>query len=113
MEEPSAHHLIIHPAFLFDKHYFDLIGALFYTTNQALKYRLFAAVVFDDRYITGNYNFQDPADFQMYLDELRSSINGHVNKDVNVTQESGILTLSTCIATSPNERWMVNATREQ
>jgi len=36
-----------------------------------------------------------------------------VNKDVNVTQESGILTLSTCIATSPNERWMVNATREQ
>lgn len=86
---------------------------LIYTTNQALKYRLFAAVVFDDRYILGNYNFLDPADFQMYLDELRSSINGHVNMDVNVTQDSGIITLSTCIASSPNERWMVNATREQ
>jgi sortase B len=49
----------------------------------------------------------------MYLDELRSSINGHVNMDVNVTPESGILTLSTCIETSPNERWIVNATREQ
>ena len=70
-------------------------------------------MVFDDRYILGNYNFKNPADFQQYLDELRSSINGHVNMDINVTQETGILTLSTCIATSPNERWMVNATLEQ
>ncbi len=70
-------------------------------------------MVFDDRYILGNYDFRDPVDFQKYLDELKSSINGHVNPDVNVTQETGILTLSTCIATSPNERWMVNATREE
>lgn len=86
---------------------------LIYTTNQALKYRLFASVTFDDRYILGNYNFNDPVDFQKYLDEIRSSINGHVNMDVNVTQNTGILTLSTCIADSPNERWMVNATREE
>ena len=84
-----------------------------YTTNKTLKYRLFAAVTFDDRYLMGSYNFSIPEDFQMYLDELRSSINGIVNMDVNVTQETGILTLSTCIADSPNERWMVNATREE
>ena len=97
-----------------DQAFFDANPYIYiYMPNQALKYRIFATVVFDDRYILGNYNFLDPEDFQMYLDELRSSINGHVNNDVNVTQESGILTLSTCIATSPNERWMVNATREQ
>ncbi len=70
-------------------------------------------MVFDDRYILGNYNFKDPTDFQKYLDEIRSSINGHVNMDVNVTQQTGILTLSTCIADSPSERWLVNATREE
>ena len=70
-------------------------------------------MVFDDRYILGSYSFVDSADFQKYLDELKSSINGHVNTDINVTQDTGILTLSTCIADSPNERWMVNATREE
>ena len=53
----------------------------------------------------------DPAaDPQKYLDELRSSIDGNVNQDVSVTQDSKILTLSTCISEYPNQRWLVNAT---
>ncbi len=83
-----------------------------YLPDQTLKYRIFAAVAFDDRYLLGNYNFSIPQDFQTYLDELKSSIDGHVNPEVNVTQETGILTLSTCIGDSPSQRWMVNATRE-
>lgn len=83
-----------------------------YLPEQTYKYRIFAAVTFDDRYLMDNYNFSDPADFQKYLDELRSSINGNVNNDVNVTKETGILTLSTCIGDAPNNRWMVNATWE-
>ncbi len=97
-----------------DKAFFDENPYVYiYMPNQTLKYRVFAAVVFDDRYILGSYSFVDSADFQKYLDELKSSINGHVNTDINVTQDTGILTLSTCIADSPNERWMVNATREE
>lgn len=83
-----------------------------YLPDQALRYRIFAAVTFDDRYLLGNYNFSSPEYFQKYLDELRSSIDGHVNTEVNVTQSTGILTLSTCIGDSPNQRWMVNATKE-
>ena len=83
-----------------------------YLPEQTYKYRIFAAVTFDDRYLMDSYNFSDPADFQKYLDELRSSINGNVNNDVNVTKETGILTLSTCIGDAPNNRWMVNATWE-
>ncbi len=83
-----------------------------YLPDQTLKYRIFAAVTFDDRYLLGNYNFSYPEDFQRYLDELRSSIDGHVNTEVNVTQNSGILTLSTCIGDAPSQRWMVNATKE-
>ena len=97
-----------------DQAFFDANPYIYiYLPNQTLKYRVFATVVFDDRYILGNYDFKNPADFQSFLDEIRSSINGHVNMDVNVTHETGILTLSTCIATSSNERWIVNATREE
>lgn len=83
-----------------------------YLPEETLRYRVFAAVAFDDRYLLGNYNFFYQEDFQSYLDDLRSSIDGHVNMDVNVTPATGILTLSTCIGDSPSQRWMVNATKE-
>ncbi len=93
----------------FDNHPYVYI----YLPDQTIKYKIFAAVAFDDRYLMDNYNFSDSGDFQKYLDELRSSISGHVNMDVNVTKETGILTLSTCISSAPNQRWMINATKEE
>lgn len=97
-----------------DRAFFDSNPYVYiYLPDKALKYRIFAAVTFDDRYLLGTYNFSTPRDFEEYLDELRGSINGNVNIDVPVSQETGILTLSTCIADSPNERLLVNATREE
>lgn len=97
-----------------DRAFFDSNPYVYiYLPDKALKYRIFAAVSFDDRYLLGTYNFTIPRDFEEYLDELRGSINGNVNIDIPVSQETGILTLSTCIADSPNERLLVNATREQ
>ena len=96
-----------------DKTFFDSNPYIYiYLPDKTLKYQIFAAVAFDDRdrYILGSYNFQDKDDFQKYLDELRSSIDGNVNQDVSVTQDSKILTLSTCISEYPNQRWLVNAT---
>lgn len=94
-----------------DKTFFDSNPYIYiYLPDKTLKYQIFAAVAFDDRYILGNYNFRDKDDFQKYLDELRSSIDGNVNQNVQVTQESKILTLSTCISEYPNQRWLVNAT---
>lgn len=97
-----------------DKAFFDANPYVYiYTPDRTLKYHIFSATPFDDRYILGNYNFTSQADFEKYLDELRSSINGNVNMGVNVLQQTGILTLSTCIADSPNERFLVNATWEE
>lgn len=94
-----------------DKAFFDSNPYFYiYLPDRTLKYQVFAAVAFDDRYILGNYNFSDPDDFQKYLDELRSSMDGNVNLDVEVTQESTIVTLSTCIAEYPDQRWLVSAT---
>jgi len=97
-----------------DKAFFDANPYVYiYTPNRTLKYHIFSATPFDDRYILGNYNFTSQNDFEKYLDELRSTINGNVNMNVNVMQQTGILTLSTCIADSPNERFLVNATWEE
>ena len=97
-----------------DKAFFDANPYVYiYTPDRTLKYHIFSATPFDDRYILGKYNFTSQVDFEKYLDELRSSINANVNMDVNVLQQTGILTLSTCIADSPNERFLVNATWEE
>jgi len=97
-----------------DQTFFDSNPYIYiYTPNQTFKYRVFAAVRFDDRYLMESYNFSAPEDFQKYLDELKSSIEGHINPEVNVTQQTGIITLSTCISDAPNNRWLVNATREE
>lgn len=94
-----------------DKAFFDSNPYIYiYLPDKTLKYQIFAAVAFDDRYILGSYNFNDKNDFQKYLDELRSSIDGNVNQDVSVTQDSRILTLSTCIGEYPDQRWLVNGT---
>lgn len=50
-----------------------------YLPGRPLKYRIFAAVAFDDRYILGDFDFADPNEFQRYLDELKSTGNGYVN----------------------------------
>ena len=97
-----------------DKAFFDSNPYIYiYLPNRTLKYHIFSATPFDDRYILGNYVFSSQDDFEKYLDELRSNINGNVNMDINVAQNTGILTLSTCIADSPNERFLVNATWEE
>lgn len=97
-----------------DRSFFDSNPYVYiYLPDHAMRYRIFAATPFDDRYLLGSYNFSSQNDFEEYLDELRGSINGNVNIDVPVSQDTGILTLSTCIADSPNERLLVNATREE
>ena len=97
-----------------DRAFFDANPYVYvYMPEKTLKYHIFAATPFDDRYLLGSYNFSDQMEFEEYLDELRSTINGNVNMDVNVSLQTGILTLSTCIADSANERFLVNATLEQ
>lgn len=97
-----------------DRSFFDANPYIYiYLPNRTLKYHIFSATPFDDRYILGSYNFSSKIDFEEYLDELRSTINGNVNMDVMVLPQTGILTLSTCIADSANERFLVSATWEQ
>ncbi len=80
-----------------------------YTPSKTIQYQIFSCVTFDDRYILGNYQFNDPTDFQNYVDELRSTPGAITNRDLNIAQDDKVLTLSTCVGVGSDQRWLVNA----
>lgn len=97
-----------------DRNFFDSYPYIYiYTSDRTLKYRIFAAVAFDDRYILDSYNYYMKDEFQKYVDDIKSSIDGNINGDVDVVQENTVLVLSTCISEYPDQRWLVNGTIEQ
>lgn len=57
----------------------------------------------------GSYAFSFEDDFTSYVSELKESLEGNVNDDVDVSFGNPILTLSTCIDEYPEKRWLVNA----
>ncbi len=93
-----------------DRAFFDQNPYVYiYQQGQTLKYQIFSAVAFDDRYLLGNYNFDIAEDFEEYIEELNSSLDGNVNPQAAVNPQSKVITLSTCIDEFPEQRWLVNA----
>lgn len=88
-----------------------------YLPEEKVKYQIFAAVAFDDRYILGNYNFSLPEDFDSFMAEVKGStggnIAGNVNQEVSVKSGDEVLILSTCIDEYPDRRWLVGAVRTE
>lgn len=72
-------------------------------------FQIFAAVAFDDRYLMGNYAFSIQEEFDTYISELKSSLEGNVDESVDVPFGKPVITLSTCIDEYPEKRWLVNA----
>lgn len=81
-----------------------------YTQDKVFIYEIFAAYTSDASHILYNYTFDSAEHMQSYLDDaLKQAVNsGYVRKDVNVTGESAIVTLSTCTSDS-SERYLVQA----
>ena len=81
-----------------------------YTFTQKHVYTVCAIVVYDDRYITYTYNDDIVADRAAYL---RSLENGVWMDDVEVTTDSHIITLSTCIGGMPENRRLLIAVEQE
>ena len=60
------------------------------------------ATTYDDRHIMGSFDFSDKKEREDYLVSIG-------NMDSEVTADSRIVTLSTCIATQPSNRLLVEA----
>ena len=92
-----------------DKTFFDENQYIeIYMPGRILKYRVFAAYVFDDRHILMSFNFDDVADRQLYLDTIYGfkNLRNHFRDDVTVDTDDKIITLSTCTSRD-EERFLV------
>lgn len=82
-----------------------------YTETAIKTYKVFAAVVYDNRHILYTYGGDTTADRLAFIQSLRNS-NSFKNlyrDDVVVDENSHLITLSTCITGQPNKRYIVVA----
>lgn len=95
-----------------DEEYLDSHRTIrIYLPDRELVYKVFAAVVYDDRLITSYYKNDDPEACARYLDSIYGNrdINSHVLKDTEVTEEDRIITLSTCVRGQRDARYLIVA----
>ena len=80
-----------------------------YTPEHVYVYDIFAAYANEAKHILVVYDNSTPAGRQQYLDDLFGirSMSAHFRSDVEVTTDSNILTLVTCISGQPNQRYFV------
>jgi len=81
-----------------------------YAADVIRVYEVFAARFFTDDDLLTVYNFADPVSFQKFLDDIYNnrSMRNNIRRDVPVTINDRILTLSTCVGGSPGERFLVH-----
>ena len=79
-----------------------------YIPGHILKYEIFSAYEYDDRHIMYSFDFSNKNVFKEYL-EMATNPNSIVvtKRDVKVTTDDTIVTLSTCTDYRPNNRYLV------
>ena len=84
---------------------------LIYTPTEKRVYRVFAAVVYSDEHILTSFDLTAAEERRRFLASLSEtgSSASQVLDDVDVTEDSRLLTLSTCIGSQPNNRYLVVA----
>lgn len=70
-----------------------------YMENRILKYEIFAACTWDNKHILANRNFDLHENRNVYLEEIFAvrDMNSQVKRDIKVTSNDRIVTLSTCM----------------
>ncbi len=95
-----------------DADYFSTYNQIvIYTETETRLYQIFAAVVYDDRYIPYCYDDASEEDCAAFLNSIY--LNGNsadlIDSSVRVTTDSQIVTLSTCIGDAPDNRYLLVA----
>ncbi len=82
-----------------------------YTEQHVFTYKVFAAVVYEDRLLPLSFNFSEESQRQEFLDSVFASadLRSQFADNVEVTAQDKILTLSTCIAGEDHHRFLVEA----
>ena len=80
-----------------------------YRGARVLVYEIFAAYTAGNEHILYSYDFQSQDGRQNYVDQIEKGTSGNLRNDVEVTADSHILTLSTCISGKAKNRYLVQA----
>lgn len=95
-----------------DRTFFDSNReVLIYTPDKILHYKIFAAYLYDNRHLLQSIDFSSEEVFGQYLNNVFSmrDMNSFVDTSMEVTSEDKIITLSTCYAGNPAQRYLVQA----
>lgn len=94
-----------------DKKFFSENSEIFiYMEGKILRYKIFAAYLYDDRHLLKSFDFNDENIFRIYLNNVLTNKKMSSNMDmmVKVSENDRIITLSTCDARD-NQRYLVQA----
>lgn len=80
-----------------------------YLPDKTLTYQIFSAYEYDDRHILYSFDFTNKEVFQEYLDYAQNPVSAMMynKRDLNVTADDKIITLSTCLGTIETSRYLV------
>ncbi len=93
-----------------DKMFFETHREIIiYTKSQKLVYKVFAAVVYDDKHISYFYDDATHEDKNAFIKSLLKAEKGIIYDDVAITTNSKLITLSTCIGDMAQNRYIVCA----
>lgn len=85
---------------------------IIYMPDQTRYYKIFAAYTYDNRHLLHSYYCEEAESFQQYLDEIFDikDFNAFIDRDMEVTSEDHIITLSTCVNSGDlTQRYLVQA----
>ena len=97
-----------------NKDFFDTNPYVYvYTPDGTLIYEIVSAGVTDNRHILYAYDFSDEDVFAEYLKNMKENPDEdvHVRDSVELTIDSRILIMSTCVGNNPAERYIVQAVK--
>lgn len=85
-----------------------------HTSGETLYYTIYAAVIFDDRYLPYFFDQKTETGRQAYIDAIAAvdTEGSQLLTDLDVTTQSHIITLSTCVDGHPDQRYLVLAVQD-
>lgn len=80
-----------------------------YTPDTVLVYEIYAACEFSNAHLLYSYDFTSEEGTNKFLADLQSTrgMNNHIMQEFEFPEETRLVTLSTCIGSKPNNRWLV------
>lgn len=82
-----------------------------YTPEHIYKYKVFSAVIYDDRHLLYAYDFNNAEDRAAFLQSLKDSrdMRNVYADNLQVNADDKIITMSTCVGSEETHRLLVNA----